>query len=84
MAEILDAYLDPVRNAHWEIGRLPDAQQILLRLGMEKKRALITRLAVTAAYSDEKGRHETEPEALAGNPFVAVRSGLHRIHVEQK
>ena len=84
MAEILDAYLDPVRNAHWEIGRLPDAQQIRLRLGMEKKRALITRLAVTAAYSDEKGRHETEPEALAGNPFVAVRSGLHRIHVEQK
>lgn len=84
MAEILEDYLDPVRNAHWEIGRLPDAQQIRLRLGMEKKRALITRLAVTASYSDEKGRHETEPEALAGNPFVAVRSGSHRIHVEQK
>ncbi|MDO4292943.1 MAG: hypothetical protein Q4C65_06890 [Eubacteriales bacterium] len=84
ITEILEDYLDPVRNPHWEIGRLPDAQQIRLRLGMEKKRALITRLTVTAAYSDEKGRHETEPETLAGNPFVAVRSGLHRIHVEQK
>lgn len=84
LAKVLETYLDPVEGGRWEIGRLPGKAQIELRLNMEKKRALLKRMTVTAAWQDENGRHETDPEAFMGNPFVVVKSGVHRIHVEQK
>lgn len=80
---VLDDYLDPIRNQSWDIGRMVQNAQIELRLNMEKGRALLKKLMVTARYRDSEGVHEVSPEVLAGNPYVLVTSGEHRIHFEQ-
>ena len=83
LKRVLQEYLDPILNAGWDIGRMVKMAQIELRLNMEKGKALLHRLMVTARYQDETGRHETDLEALVGNPYVLVTSGVHKIHFEQ-
>lgn len=80
---VLEEYLDPLRNNGWDIGRMVKLPQIELRLNMEKGKVLLRRLLVTARYQDENGRHEADLEKLAGNPYVLVTSGNHKIHFEQ-
>lgn len=83
LKRVLGEYLDPLTNSGWDIGRMVKTAQIELRLNMEKGKALLRRLMVTARYQDESGRHETDLEKLAGNPYVLVTSGIHKIHFEQ-
>lgn len=83
LKRVLEEYLDPIQNNQWEIGRMVKKAQIELRLNMEKGKALLHRLMVTARYQDETGVHEVEPETLAGNPYILVTSGVHKIHFEQ-
>ncbi len=80
---VLEEYLDPLKNNGWDIGRMVKRAQIELRLNMEKGKVLLRRLLVTARYQDENGRHEVDLEKLAGNPYVLVTSGSHKIHFEQ-
>jgi len=79
---VLDEYLDPIMNNRWDIGQMVKRAQIELRLNMEKGKALLRRLMVTAKYQDENGRHEVDLEKLTGNPYVLVTSGDHKIHFE--
>lgn len=83
LKRVLEEYLDPLCNTGWDIGRMVKKAQLELRLNMEKGRALLRRLLVTAGYRDESGFHETDIEALADNPYVLVTSGAHKIHFEQ-
>ena len=83
LCRVLEEYLDPLKNNGWDIGRMVKPAQIELRLHMEKGKALLHRLMVTARYLDENGRHEVDLEKLAGNPYVLVVSGTHKIHFEQ-
>ena len=83
LSRVLSEYLDPLTNTGWDIGRMVTMAQIKLRLNMEKGKALLHRLMVTARYEDEAGYHETDLEKLAGNPYVLVTSGTHKIHFEQ-
>lgn len=80
---VLMQYLDPLMNNGWDIGRMVTMAQIKLRMNMEKGKALLHRLMVTARYRDENGYHETDLEKLSGNPYVLVTSGTHKIHFEQ-
>jgi len=79
---VLEEYLDPIINNRWDIGHMVKRAQIELRLNMEKGKALLHRLMVTAKYQDENGRHEMDLEKLTGNPYVLVTSGEHKIHFE--
>ena len=83
LKRVLEDYLNPIENDRWEIGRMVRKAQIELRLNMEKGKALLHRLMVTARYQDETGIHETDIEALTGNPYIVVTSGVHKIHFEQ-
>ena len=83
LKRVLEDYLNPNENDRWEIGRMVRKAQIELRLNMEKGKALLHRLMVTARYQDETGIHETDIEALTGNPYIVVTSGVHKIHFEQ-
>jgi hypothetical protein len=83
LCRVLKEYLDPLKNAGWDIGRMIKPAQIELCLNMEKGKALLHRLMITARYQDDNGRHEADLEKLAGNPYVLVTSGTHKIHFEQ-
>ena len=82
LIEMLTDYLDPVKNTGWEIGRDVVESQIELKLNMEKGSSLIRKTMITCRYRDENGVHETELEALRGNPYTIVTSGEHKIHFE--
>lgn len=82
LIEMLNDYLDPVKNNGWEIGRDVVESQIELKLNMEKGSALIRKTMITCRYRDEHGVHETELETLRGNPYAIVTSGEHKIHFE--
>lgn len=80
LTRVLDEYLSPLKNSRLEIGQMVSRSQLELRLNMEKKQALVRRMMVTAAYTDETGVHETDLERMNRNPFVIVTGGRHRIH----
>lgn len=79
---VLEEYLDPITNNRWDIGQMVKKEQIELRLNMEKGKALLQRLMVTAKYKDGNGCHEMDLKKLTGNPYVLVTSGKHTIHFE--
>jgi hypothetical protein len=79
----LNGYLNPIANRRWEIGQMVSRSQIELRLNMEKKKALVRRMMVTASYNDQAGTHEIDIEQIKGNRFVIVTSGEHRIHLKE-
>lgn len=82
LCRTLEEYLDPLSHNGWEIGRMVRPEQIRLRLHMEKGKALLRRMMVTARYMDADGYHEEALEALSANPYVLVVSGTHKIHFE--
>ena len=82
LTDMLEDYLDPVKNNVWEIGRDVVESQIELRLNMEKGSSLISKMMITCRYRDESGTHETELSSLRGNPYTIVVSGEHKIHFD--
>ena len=79
----LEQYLDAVAGEFekgWEIGVLPDKAQIRRKLNSLKVRAVIQKMAVTASYTDETGRHEKDLDAVEVTPFMVPKSGTHKIH----
>lgn len=80
LIQVLEHYLDPIENQFWEIGRMVSAKQIGMKLNIEKGSALIERTMISAMYEDENGQHEADIDSLAGNPYVLVMSGEHKVH----
>ncbi len=83
--DTLNNYLNPVSDGvdsdGWEIGIMPKKSQILLQLQTLKNQALIRKVSITAAYTDEKGDHETDYDELPVNPFMVCVSGVHQVHI---
>lgn len=79
----LEQYLDAVAGEFengWEIGVLPDKAQIRRKLNSMKAKAAIQKIAVTASYTDDDGRHEKDLDAVEVTPFMVPKSGTHKIH----
>lgn len=79
----LEKYLDAVGDGTeqgWQIGTLPKKSQIRMKLNSVKMRAAVKRIAVTAAYTDRTGTHETDIDDMEATPYMAMKSGEHRIH----
>lgn len=84
LQECLMNYLNPVRNekkSGWEIGTLPQKNQIAMELNVLRKDALIRKMAVTASYIDHRGEHIVDLDELKVNPFMICCNGKHRVHV---
>lgn len=85
LTDALTAYLDPAGNERWEIGQIPSRSQIELKLIMEKGKAALEHVMITARCEDENGvMHEADVDELKSNPFVLVCSGSHRIHFNER
>lgn len=85
LQEYLTNYFNPAsgeKSRGWEIGVIPQKNQIAMELSMLRKDAYIQKMAVTAAYSDERGEHLVDLDDLEINPFMICSSGKHQIHVE--
>lgn len=84
LQDILEQYLNPISNSHgvgWEIGIIPKRAQLLMKLNVLKKKALIKKMVVTAKYTDYTGEHEVDLEDLKENPFFVCTSGKHRVNI---
>ena len=84
---MLEDYLNPVsseENEGWPIGVIPKKNQIVMKLGSLKSHALIRKTAMVAHYRDKDGDHEIDIQDLQVTPFMAVRSGTHRVHIVHK
>ena len=84
LQEVLEEYLNPVsgeKTAGWEIGAIPKRAQLLMKLNVLKRRALIQKMVVTAKYTDYTGEHEVDLEDLKENPFYVCTSGSHRVNI---
>jgi hypothetical protein len=80
----VSAFLDPLSHGGrggWEIGELPTESQIRMMLQSIKTDALVRRYIITARYVDRRGVHESDLDALRGNPFMIGVSGEHRVHI---
>lgn len=83
LRECLEKYLDAVGaggEQGWQIGTLPKKSQIRMKLNSVKTRAAVKRIAVTASYVDGGRVQEMDLDDVEATPFMAVRSGEHRIH----
>ncbi len=84
LKESLDQYLDPVSGQHglgWEIGMMPRRSQLLMRLHVLKKKAVIRKLVVTVVYTDQTGTHEVDLEDLTADPYRICCSGDHHVNI---
>ena len=84
LQECLMNYLNPVgdeKRPGWEIGVLPQKNQIAMELHVLRKDALIRKMAVTASYIDHRGEHVVDLDHLKVNPFMICCNGKHRVHV---
>jgi len=84
LQDILEQYLNPISNAYsagWDIGIIPKRAQLLMKLNVLKKKALIKKMVVTAKYTDYTGEHEVDLEDLKENPFYVCTSGKHRVNI---
>ena len=84
LQDILEQYLNPISNSNgmgWEIGIIPKRAQLLMKLNVLKKKALIKKMVVTAKYTDYTGEHEVDLEDLKENPFFVCTSGKHRVNI---
>lgn len=85
--DILNKFLNPVLGRGkkgWEIGIVPRKSQIAMRLNSIKSKGTINNIMVTAKYSDNNGIHEVDLEELKINPFMVVKSGVHKTHLTQE
>ncbi len=84
LCETLERYLNPVSDAYtdgWDIGVLPKRSQILMKLNVLKKRAVIRKMLVTVGYTDQSGTHERDLEDVEESPFMVSISGNHRVNI---
>lgn len=84
LQECLARYLDPVESengAGWKIGVMPKKNQLLMKLNVLKRKAIVQKLLMIAHYTDERGTHETELSEVQENPFMVCRSGVHHVHL---
>lgn len=84
LQECLTQYLDPVESengAGWKIGTMPTKNQLLMKLNVLKRKAIVRKLLLIARYTDEYGTHETELSDVQENPFMVCRSGVHHVHL---
>ena len=84
LQECLACYLDPVESengAGWKIGVMPKKNQLLMKLNVLKRKAIVRKLLMIARYTDERGIHETELADVQENPFMVCRSGVHHVHL---
>ena len=82
---MLKEYLNPVSgpsNAGWGIGVIPKRTQIMMKLGTLKNRAVIRKSVITVHYVDKDGEHVLDIDDVTESPFMVVRSGDHKIHIE--
>ncbi len=85
IVEMLKEYFNPVRNVvdeGWPIGMVPKKSQILMKLGTLKQRAVIRKTVITVHYVDKDGEHTLDIDDVKVSPFMVVRSGDHRVHIE--
>lgn len=81
----LEEYLDPAGSERWEIGQIPGRSQIELKLIMEKGRAALEHVMITARCEDADGvMHEVDADEMSRHPFAVVRSGTHQIHFNER
>ncbi len=81
----LKEFLNPLKGEEtggWPIGILPKSPQIKMRLGMLKNRAVIKRTTITAHYVDRSGEHTMDLDDVQVTPFMAVRSGEHKVNID--
>lgn len=84
LQECLARYLDPVESengAGWKIGVMPKKNQLLMKLNVLKRKAIVQKLLMIARYTDERGIHESELSEVQENPFMVCRSGVHHVHL---
>nr|DAN99582.1 MAG TPA: putative baseplate assembly protein [Caudoviricetes sp.] len=77
----LKEFLEPVSGAGyhgWDIGELPDKNQIIVRLKFIEDKALIKELSLNCAYTDERGYHEEDIENIKIMPYMVVCGGEHK------
>lgn len=80
----LEEYLDPVsRKGGWEIGSLPSENQLRMFIHTWEREERVERFAVSAAWTDASGFHETPLRAVNAVPFMVCSSGKHEISVER-
>ena len=82
---MLKDYLDPVSgspNTGWSIGVIPKRTQIMMKLGTLKHRAVIRKSVITVHYVDKDGEHNLDIDDVKVSPFMVVRSGEHKVHIE--
>nr|DAL81951.1 MAG TPA: Pvc1, Pvc9, Pvc11, Pvc12, Pvc4, Photorhabdus asymbiotica, PVC, contractile.5A [Caudoviricetes sp.] len=77
----LKEFLEPVSGTGyhgWDIGELPDKNQIIVRLKFIEDKALIKELSLNCAYTDERGYHEEDIENIKIMPYMVVCGGVHK------
>ncbi len=85
--ESLEDFFNPVSREGeqgWNIGTLPKRTQIMMKLGTLKSHAFIRKTTMVAHYVDKDGEHETDISDIVVSPFMAVRSGHHKVYIEYK
>ena len=60
---------------------MPKKNQLLMKLNVLKRKAIVQKLLMIARYTDERGIHETELSEVQENPFMVCRSGVHHVHL---
>ncbi len=84
---VLNSYLDPVgkeKGEGWDIGTLPKENQILMRLGVLRSRAVIQRITMIGKYIDATGEHELDTKDIEISPFMVVKNGEHKVIITNK
>ena len=85
IVDMLEGYFNPVSTKDsdgWAIGVIPRRNQILMKLGALKKRAVIKKTSIMAHYVDKDGEHEVDIDDIEVSPFMVVRSGKHKAYIE--
>ncbi|MBQ9549553.1 MAG: hypothetical protein IJU87_01950 [Lachnospiraceae bacterium] len=80
----LKYYFNPVSEGEdpgWDIGVIPKISQIKMKLSSLKSKAVIRKISVIANYVDRDGAHETDLSDLKVSPFMVVKSGEHKVHI---
>ena len=82
---MLEEYLSPLSDrgdSGWSIGVVPKRSQIMMKLGTLKNRAVIKKTVITVHYVDKDGEHTLDIDDVKVTPFMVVRSGEHKVHID--
>ncbi len=79
LSDRIAEYLDPLNG--WDIGTLPDEEQIYMMLNTARADAVIRQFSVNAKYLERDGAHVCGLSDLTRTPFMIGVNGTHRVHV---